>query len=100
MTFVLLASTGNLIDSFDREAEARAPVDAIVEADPDAAGEVAIIEYDDDGMPVGEAVVGPDPRRASARAGGARRSAVSHDWRTGRRPKVRAVFPFSFPSGD
>ena len=60
MTFVILATTGNLIDSFDQEAEARAALEAIVEADPDAAGEVAIIEYDADGMPVGDAVAGSD----------------------------------------
>ena len=60
MTFVILASTGNLIDSFDEETEARAALEAIVEGDPSAAGEIALIEYDDDGMPVGEALVGPD----------------------------------------
>ena len=59
MTFVILASTGNLIDSFDDESEALAALDAIVHADPDAAGEVALIEYDDEGMPVRDAV-GPD----------------------------------------
>lgn len=58
--FLILDSTANLVDSFDREDEARAPLEEIVCQDPDEADEYALLTYDDKGQPVGEAVVGSD----------------------------------------
>lgn len=50
MTYTLMASTGNMIDWFDNEPEARAALQRIVESDPDAAGEVALFVSDQDGQ--------------------------------------------------
>jgi hypothetical protein len=58
--YVILDSTANLVDSFDREDEARTALEAIVRQDPDAADHYAIVTYDDAGHPVGEAVTGAD----------------------------------------
>jgi hypothetical protein len=60
MHFVILDSTANLVDSFDSESEARAALLEIVRQDPDAAGEYAMLPYDDDGHVAGDAVVGSD----------------------------------------
>ena len=63
MNYSLFSSTGNLIDSFTDETEARAALQRIVEAEPDAAEDVALFVADDAGgrRP-------PDPRRAGSRA--------------------------------
>lgn len=45
----LLSSTGNLIDSFTDEPEARAALQRIVAAEPEAAEDVALFISDDDG---------------------------------------------------
>jgi hypothetical protein len=58
MNYVILDSTANLVDSFDREDEARAALETIVHQDPDVADEYAMLAYDDDGHPVGEATTG------------------------------------------
>jgi hypothetical protein len=57
--FVILDSTANLVESFDRESEARAALEAIVQQDSESADEYAILKYDDNGNPVGQAVTGP-----------------------------------------
>ncbi len=57
---VILDSTGNLVDSFDREDEARSALDDIVRQDPDSADEYAVLTYDDNGHPIGEALLGSD----------------------------------------
>jgi hypothetical protein len=49
MYFVLMDSTGNLIASYRDEDEARAALEQLVEDDPDAADEVALLTYDEDG---------------------------------------------------
>lgn len=59
-TYVILDSTANLVDSFDQEAEARRALETIVRQDPDSADEYALIEYDDDGKPVDDALVGSE----------------------------------------
>jgi hypothetical protein len=56
--FVILDSTGNLVESFDGEGEARAALLRISEQDPDNAEEYAILQYDSTGHPVGDAIVG------------------------------------------
>lgn len=58
--YVILDSTANLVDSFDREDEARAALEAIVRQDPDAADDYAMLTYDDAGHPIGEALTGAD----------------------------------------
>jgi hypothetical protein len=58
--FVILDSTANLVDSFDREDEARAALESIVRQDPDTADDYALLEYGEDGQPVGPAVVGSE----------------------------------------
>lgn len=49
MNYSLFSSTGNLIDSFTDEAEALAALQRIVEAEPDAAEDVALFVADDAG---------------------------------------------------
>ncbi|MGH2891110.1 MAG: hypothetical protein ACRDNJ_15940 [Solirubrobacteraceae bacterium] len=49
MTYTLMASTGNMIDWFDNEPEARAALQRIVESEPDAAQDIALFIADDDG---------------------------------------------------
>jgi hypothetical protein len=61
MHYVLLSSTGNLIDSYEHEADARAALQRVVENEPEAAGDVALIAYGEDGMPVGDPVFATFP---------------------------------------
>jgi hypothetical protein len=49
MNYSLFSSTGNLIDLFEDEAEARAALQRIVAAEPAAADDVALFISDDDG---------------------------------------------------
>ena len=49
MDYSLFSSSGNLIDSFSDETEARAALQRIVEAEPDAAEDVALFIADGDG---------------------------------------------------
>jgi hypothetical protein len=52
MNYSLFASTGNLIDSFDDEVEARAALQRIVELEPESADETALFVSDDEGTVV------------------------------------------------
>jgi hypothetical protein len=52
MNYSLFASTGNMIDSFDDEAEARAALQRIVELEPESADEIALFISDDAGAVV------------------------------------------------
>lgn len=52
MHYVLLSATGNMIDSYTEEHAARAALERIVDAEPEAAEDVALIAYGDDGDPV------------------------------------------------
>jgi hypothetical protein len=56
--FVILDSTANLVESFDVEAEAREALEAIVQQEPESSDEYAILKYDDNGNPVGQAITG------------------------------------------
>ena len=49
MDYSLFSSTGNLIDSFTDETEARAALQRIVESEPEAAEDVALFIADDAG---------------------------------------------------
>lgn len=55
MYFVILDSTGNLVESFDDEREARSALERMVREEPDAAEHLALLTYDTSGNPVGEA---------------------------------------------
>jgi hypothetical protein len=57
MNYVLLSSTGNLISSYEEESEARDALQRIVDTEPSAAEDVALMTYGDDGMPVGNPVL-------------------------------------------
>lgn len=52
MDYSLFSGTGNLIDSFTDEAEARAALQRIVATEPEAAEDVALFISDDDGSVV------------------------------------------------
>jgi len=57
MDYTILDSAGNALASFgDDELAARATLHAMVAVEPDAADHVALLAYDEDGMPVGEAM--------------------------------------------
>jgi|GEM_PF-1335225 len=60
MTHMLFDSNGNAINSYDDETAARAALRAIVQRDPAVAEHVLLISYDEDGDPVGEAVLAAD----------------------------------------
>jgi hypothetical protein len=55
MDYSLFSSSGNLIDSFDNEDDARAALQRIVESEPEAAEDVALLISDD----AGNVVAGP-----------------------------------------
>jgi hypothetical protein len=61
MHYVLLSSTGNLINSYENETQARMALQRIVDAEPNAAEDVALMTYGDDGMPVGDPVFAKVP---------------------------------------
>lgn len=52
MDYSLFSSSGNLIDSFTDESEARAALQRIAAAEPDAADDVALFISDDNGSVV------------------------------------------------
>jgi hypothetical protein len=60
MTYMILDSTGSAVASFDDETAARATLRAICQYEPDAVDHVVMIAYDDDGMPVDEAITFDD----------------------------------------
>lgn len=61
MHYVLLSSTGNLIESYDEESEARAALQRIATSEPEAVDDVALMTYGDDGMPVGDPIFAKAP---------------------------------------
>lgn len=58
--YVIIDSNANLVEAFDQEVEARAALEGIVQQDPDSADEYAMLQYDNSGHPVGEALLGSD----------------------------------------
>lgn len=56
MQYMILDSAGNALDSFDDELTAHATLHSMIRFEPDAADDVFLLAYDDDGMPVGEAL--------------------------------------------
>lgn len=61
MHYVLLSSTGNMVDSYEEESIARAALQRIVDAEPKVAEDIALMTYGDDGQPVGDAVFAKTP---------------------------------------
>ncbi len=61
--YTLMSSTGNMIDSFDDEAAARAALQRIVALEPESADEIALFISDD----AGRGHRGTDPRRPRRR---------------------------------
>lgn len=64
MYYAILDSTGNLVESFDDEREARAALEQSVREEPEAAEHLALLTYDDDGEPVGDAITISAPAAA------------------------------------
>ena len=58
--FVILTSDGNLVESFDDEAEAGTALEDLARAEPEAADDYAMLTCGDDGLPVGEALPAAD----------------------------------------
>ena len=56
MYYVILDSSGNLVESFDDERQARATLQQIVGEEPEAAEHLALLTYDEHGEPVGDAI--------------------------------------------
>jgi hypothetical protein len=52
MHYVLLSSTGNMVESYDEESIARAALQRIVDAEPEAVEDIALMVYGEDGQPV------------------------------------------------
>jgi hypothetical protein len=61
MHYVLLSSTGNMVDSYEEESIARAALQRIVDAEPKAAEDIALMTYGDDGQPVGDPMFAKTP---------------------------------------
>jgi hypothetical protein len=53
MHYVLLSSTGNMVDSYEEETIARAALQRIVDAEPETIKDIALMIYGEDGQPVG-----------------------------------------------
>jgi hypothetical protein len=56
MHYEIFDSTGNLVESFPDEESARETLDRIVDAEPEAAEDIALFVCGDDGMPTGEPI--------------------------------------------
>ena len=56
MYYVILDSTGNLVESFDDETAARTALERMIHEDPEAADHLALLTYDEHGEPVGDAI--------------------------------------------
>lgn len=54
--YLILDSAGNAVACFEDEVKARATVHAIVAVEPEAADSLVLLAYDEDGLPVGNAV--------------------------------------------
>lgn len=56
MDYMILDTAGNALAAFDDEISARAAIHTIVALQRDAAEHVVLLAYDDDGLPVGDAL--------------------------------------------
>lgn len=60
MDFMIMDNRGNAIDAFTSRTDAEAGLREIVERDPSAAREIAILSFDDSGRPIGEPITAAD----------------------------------------
>jgi hypothetical protein len=60
MTWMLLDEAGNAIAAYDDEVTAHAAMRSLAESEPDTVDSVLLIRYDDEGLPVGDAVTVAD----------------------------------------
>jgi hypothetical protein len=60
MDYMIIDSAGNTLASFEDELDARAALHAMVAVEPEAAEHVVLLAYNEEGMPVGEAVAAFD----------------------------------------
>lgn len=60
MNFMILDSNGNALDAFESYWAARDELRTMALDDPQAARDLALLAFDDDGLAVGEAVVAAD----------------------------------------
>jgi hypothetical protein len=56
MHFAIFSNAGNLVASFDDEAQAHEALNRIAQEEPEAAHEVALFQIDDTGHPIGDAI--------------------------------------------
>lgn len=61
MHYVLLSSTGNMVHSYEEESVARAALQRIVDAEPEAVEDIALMIYGEDGQSVGGPVFAEMP---------------------------------------
>ena len=59
MYFSIMDIGGNVLRWYDDEAAAREALDRMVEADPGAAEDLVIIQFDENDEPVGDAILPP-----------------------------------------
>jgi uncharacterized protein YbaA (DUF1428 family) len=67
MQWALFDITGNLIESFEDEKAARDALGAIVSADPEVAGDIALLRFDERGMARGDAVFSVEANQPASR---------------------------------
>ena len=72
MHFMIMDEAANAVDSFGDRNEAARALEAIVADDPAAADSLLLLAYDDDGNPVGEAIVARVVAPASSTMPGSR----------------------------
>ncbi len=58
MEFALFDSSGNLISSYSDESEAKSALEEIIAAEPEAAFDIALMTFDDDGAITNDPVFG------------------------------------------
>jgi hypothetical protein len=56
MHYAIFSNAGNLVASFDDEAEAHEALSRIASEEPESAHEIGMFEIDDTGHPVGDAI--------------------------------------------
>ena len=57
MTWMLLDEAGNAIAAYDDDVAAHVALRSLADAEPDAADHVLLVQYDDEGNVIGDAVV-------------------------------------------
>jgi hypothetical protein len=98
MYYVLLDSTGNLLASYRHEDEAHSMLAQLIEADPEAADEIALMTYGDEGESAADPIFLVTTEAAAASVDVASRwysSSSQRDLEGGRRTEGRTAIPTS-----